>query len=79
MIMNGSRVIAFDPKLYKNDEETPIKTTMKPGTVICRYGEYNKIYNVSYDDLVDIQFDHRPDKISKGHFTSLVKEIRKEK
>lgn len=75
MIVNDSRVLVFDPTLYINDEETPPEETFKPATVICRYGEVNKRYNVKYEDLVDVKFDHRPNKISKGHFTNMVKEL----
>lgn len=82
--MPGDRVIVFDSTLFKNDIDTPLSYTMRPGTIVCRYGYhpywrqgfcdlrdlYPGGYQVwKYPDLVDINFDHRPDKISHGHFT----------
>ena len=81
-IVEGSRVKAFDYRLYKNDIETPLSVTLKEGTIICRYGVFsdsiakNCGYEAGkYPDLVDIVFDHEPNKISHGHFTCGIKEI----
>lgn len=74
-IHNGSRVLAYDSRLFVNDLETPCITLMRPATVVCRYGcvcDYGS-GPVRYPDLVDIVFDHRPDHVSYGHFTDRVK------
>jgi hypothetical protein len=62
-IMQGTRVKLFDCRSY----------TTKDATVVCRYGliSHGKYtYGFCYPDLVDVVFDHRPDNISRGHFTS---------
>lgn len=79
-IKKGTRVLAFDHLLFKDDKTTPLSVTMKPGTVICRYG-YISCLGHKYPDLVDIRFDHirfphlkgEARYISKGHFTKGVK------
>ena len=75
-IFPGTRVKAFDTTLYKNDKLTPLSMTMKPATVVCRYG-YRSYYHPEwvYPDLVDVKFDHRKDYISHGHFTNSVELI----
>jgi hypothetical protein len=76
-IMPGDRISVFDPRLFIDDKRTPLSTTMKPATVVCRYGK--KVFWPHmdkpwiYPDLVDVEFDHRPGEVSKGHFTSGVK------
>jgi hypothetical protein len=81
MIMPNSRVMVFDRTLYKDDKSTPLSVTVKPATVLCRYGRLKSVYPISqtvlgpYPDLVDVKFDHRPEQISHGHFTDYVKEI----
>lgn len=78
-IMPGDRVLVFDYLLFKNDISTPLSVTMKPATVICRYGMWSGWYEnerYCYPDLVDVKFDHRPELISHGHFTSGVKRIK---
>jgi hypothetical protein len=72
MIQENSRVLVFDPRLYKDDIETPLSMTVKPATVVRRYGM--KEYGRTYPDLVDVIFDHRPEQVSTAHFTSGVKE-----
>lgn len=70
MIMPGDRVLVFDHTLYVNDELTPLIVTMRPATVVCRYGKVYSDPPEQYPDLVDVQFDHWEEgKISKGHFT----------
>ena len=77
----GSRVYVFDWLLFEDDEKTPLSYTFRPATVICRYGvrrswrlskmvEKDDIVESIYPDQVDVIFDHRPDQISHGHFTS---------
>lgn len=87
MIMPGSRVMVFDNLLFKNDTDTPISFTVRPATVVCRYGRKTSLFEghltvptggyftSCYPDLVDVVFDHRPNEVSKGHFTEGVKEI----
>ena len=76
-IMHDARVIVFDSILYKDDISTPSKHTMRPATVVCRYGRKDAAITSDwperiYDDLVDVIFDHRPERVSKGHFTYAV-------
>lgn len=73
MIMPGSRVLAFDFLLYRDDVSTPLSVTMRPATVVCRYGIRSRQFGI-YPDLVDLIFDHRPDEI-RSNFTNGLKEI----
>lgn len=73
-IMPGDRVVVFDHRLFKDDFTTPLTITMRPATVVCRYGQ--KVFYPSsmdkpwtYPDLCDVLFDHRPEEVSKAHFT----------
>lgn len=76
LIIPGARVKVFDSASFKNDKLTPLSKTVKPATVVCRYGKPRKVYVKDecelgpYPDLVDIIFDDQPERISKGHFTS---------
>jgi len=78
-IMPGDRVKVFDYSLFEDDIKTPLAVTFKPATVVCRYGK--KTDGISgngpwlYPDLVDVQFDHRPERISHGHFTNGVEVV----
>lgn len=80
-MLPGSRVMVFDHLLFKDDVSTPLSFTMRPATVICRYGQkINESYTNGndwiYEDMVDVQFDHwNPGRISKGHFTNYVSQI----
>ncbi len=85
----GARRMVFDSRLFVDDKKTPISTTMKPATVVCRYGKVASYYGGNiydgydiqlgpYEDLVDVVFDHRPEKVSHGHFTSGTKPIQEE-
>ncbi len=70
----GSRVMIFDASLFKDDVSTPLSHTMRPATVVCRYGKRQATYcdgDITlgpYPDLVDVVFDHRPETVSHGHF-----------
>ena len=79
-IYPGTRVKAFDHLLQKGNVSIPISYAFRPGTVVKRYGKLKKNYNDfclgPYPDLVDIKFDHRPDQISRGHFTEGVEVIK---
>ena len=78
-IMPGDRVMVFDHRLFQDDVSTPLTTTMQPATVVCRYGykyypptylscyDYDKPW--TYPDVCDVVFDHRPQEVSKSHFT----------
>ena len=71
-IMPGDRVLVFDSRLYIDDVKTPIEHTMRQATVVCRYGCYGyhgEHTRWRYPDLCDVVFDHRPESVSKGHFT----------
>ena len=65
--MPGDRVLVFDSRLFVDDRKTPPSVTMKPATVLRRYGYRSEQFGV-YDDLVDVDFDHRGE--SRAHFTS---------
>lgn len=74
-IMPGSKVLVFDSLLFEDDKSTPLNYTFRAATVISRYGFISKFVNdlndepAKYPDCVDVEFDHRSGKISKGHFT----------
>lgn len=77
-IMPGDRVRVFDHRLFKDDVSTPLSHTVRQATVVCRYGKVvfypacmEKPWR--YPDLCDVVFDHRPNEVSKGHFTYGVK------
>lgn len=74
-IFPGTRVMIFDPSLYIDDIKTPLTKTVKPATVVSRYGMKCLVLGelCTYTDLVDVVFDHRPNKISHGHFTNSIK------
>lgn len=73
-IVPGTRVKVFDHTLFVDDKKTPKSVTMKPATVLCHYGlmvvEYSEDLALGpYPSMVDVLFDHRPVRESKGHFT----------
>jgi hypothetical protein len=77
-ILPGTRVKVFDHLLYKNDKVTPLSDTMKDATVVRHYGSLVERYSDDlilgpYPSCIDVVFDHRPDKISKGHFTYAIR------
>lgn len=73
-IVPGCRVKVFDGRLFRNDRITPLSFTVRPATVVARYGTRTKGSMDdpprTYPDLIDVLFDHRPESVSKGHFTS---------
>ena len=75
MIMPGDRVLVFDSTLFRDDKSTPISFTVRPATVLRRYGKHSCCKRWTYPDLVDVLFDHRPKQESKGHFTNGVKSL----
>jgi hypothetical protein len=70
LLYPGTRVKVFDHRLFINDVSTPLKTTMRAATVKKWYGERcgwpNK--GAVNGNLIDVEFDHRPEEVSKGHF-----------
>lgn len=72
-IFPGTRVEVFDHSLFKDDVSTPLSFTRRPGIVVCRYGKRSHpclgTPGWVYPDLIDVLFDHRPNRISEGHFT----------
>lgn len=73
-IFPGTRVLVFDPLLYMDDKETPLSVTVKPATVLCHYGQIAHRYSEDltlgpYESMIDVLFDHRPERPSRGHFT----------
>lgn len=72
-IMPGDRVLVFDSRLFKNDRDTPLSVTMKPATVIRRYGYRSPLFGWEYPDCCDVLFDHRPEQESRGHFTDMIR------
>jgi hypothetical protein len=80
-IMPRSRVLAFASCSFVDDKGTPLSVTMRPATVVLRYGKPAKFLPISgtilgpYSDLVDIRFDHDPSWVSRGHFIDRVHPI----
>lgn len=76
----GDRVMVFDSRLYVNDVITPLSMTMKPATIVSRYGSLKTSFIGfslgPYPDLIDVIFDHRPGCVSRGHFTDNKKAIK---
>lgn len=66
----GTRVLVFDPSIYYDDISTP--NCIKPATVVCWYASRSTITNLVDESLIDVIFDHRPDRISRAHFTYCV-------
>ena len=71
ILEEGSRVLVFDSRLFKDDTLTPSSVTMKPATIVRRYGTKLTFLGIThnYDDMVDVIFDHRPGVESKRHFS----------
>lgn len=65
----GTRVRVFDTRLYKDDVSTPPSTTMRAATVKRWYG-YRSQHHGVYENQIDIEFDHRPGEVSRGHFAN---------
>ena len=65
-LVEGIRLKIFDNTLYIDDKTTPLSVTMKPATIQKVY--FDKIHGRL---LADVIFDHRPDKVSKGHFIDI--------
>ena len=70
----GTRLLVFDALLFKDDVTTPLSMTMKPATVVRWYGFKHKRYGV-YPNNVDVLFDHRPERVSHGHFVWATKKL----
>ncbi len=79
-VLPGCRVLAFDPTLYKDDLNTPLSHTVRPATVLQRYGiiGYESTHSgwvLPHPDVVDLRFDHRPERVSRAHFTKFLKGV----
>ena len=74
----GDRVLVYDYTLFKNDVDTPSRELTKPATVVRWYGRPETHYKICdmrlgpYPSLIDVVFDHRPQRESCGHFTDHV-------
>jgi hypothetical protein len=66
----GTRVKVLDNTLYKDDKSTPLSYTVRPATVVCWYGRKSVLLGkyCRYDNLIDVIFDHRPERVSRAHF-----------
>lgn len=64
----GTRVMVFDSRLFKNDKDTPLSFTIRPGTVTKWYGYESERFG-KYPSLIDVKFDHR-EEISRAHFAN---------
>ena len=76
-LMPGDRVLVFDHTLFKDDVTTPLSFTIRPATIIRRYGRKTRYSgdesDTLYPDLIDVDFDHRGE--SRGHFTVNAREL----
>ncbi len=70
----GTRLMVFDNTLFRNDIDTPLSVTMKPATVTCWYGYRDKQFGL-YPNMVDVLFDHRSERVSRGHFIWATKSL----
>lgn len=51
----GTRVMVFDPRLYKDDKKTPPEYTIRPATVIRWYGKRSKkVWYISVADRREV-------------------------
>jgi len=75
----GTRVLAFDNRLFKNDITTPLSMTMREATVVKWYGQLEEQYIDftlgPYESLVDLIFDGET-KICKSKFTDGLEVLR---
>lgn len=67
-IFTDKKVLVFDNLLFVDDVKTPSSFTMRPAKIVKSYTKQGR-------ELVDVLFDHRPDKISRAHFANMIKEI----
>ncbi len=70
MIKIDSRVKVFDGLLFKNDIDTPLSTTVVPGTVIKLYKDDKgrELVDVKLDRIRFPHEDYPEKHISRGHF-----------
>lgn len=81
VILPGTRVKVFDPRLYIDDVKTPASHTFRTATVTRRYGFISEYIErehgreaAKYPDCCDVIFDH-DGRESKGYFTYGIKAI----
>ena len=78
MTLEGRRARVWDHRLYRDDKRTPAKVCFRKATIVRHYGKKIRVPDSvgsedgywKYPDLVDVVFDHRPNVVSHGHFTS---------
>ena len=66
----SQRILVFDHTLFVDDVTTALSVTMKTAFIRRRYEESM----VNGRELIDVVFDHRPQQVSRGHFTSFLRE-----
>lgn len=69
----GTRVLVFNPTIYKDDKSTPLAQTIQPATVIMWYGQ-RSYFGGNDGNLVTVKFDH-DGRISPGHFADHMKTL----
>lgn len=72
MISPGMQVKVFDGRLLNNDWDTPLSITMKPAVVVQIYDYVSRLGLGTYRNVADVIFDHRPDEVSRAHFTEFM-------
>lgn len=70
----GTRVLVFDSRLYVDDRKTPITKTLNMATVLCWYCPAFPQYG-GYENLIDVEFDHRPGQTSHAHIATAVRVV----
>lgn len=70
----GDRVTVFDSSLWVYGT-LPAWKCNKLATIVRRYSATSEHSGYDYPDLIDVVFDHHPEKVSKGHFTDGVKKL----
>lgn len=65
----GTRVLVFDSRRYKDDRATPLHQTLCMATVERWYGKRSERFGL-YPSLLDVRFDHTPEKVSRGHLAT---------
>ena len=67
----GDLVAVYDYTMFIDDDRTPFHMLLKEATVIRHYGERHPQYG-DYPSLIDVQFHHRPHRVSRGHFDAIL-------
>jgi hypothetical protein len=67
-------VVVFDHLLFVDDVTTPLSHTCRPATVLRHYGYRDTEFGI-YPSSIDVRFDHRPERESRGHFTTHIRRL----